>query len=174
MTALHAPGGKTDGASRKTTRTRMLVALPVAAAAAVFAVLGVDGVPARAQAQSVSPRSWAATDYRVPTRDQVVNAGTRVGLVCGLSPGGTAVTSLLMRTANAPTLNPADASALACILGAPAGATCDQLKECFGGEAPIPVMPTCDGDTLRTYILDKAGSKKVAAIAACRAFGASC
>lgn len=126
--------------------------------------------PRATAAPTPSPRDWAKQDLRVPSDAMIVKATLRHAMICNLPPSGSVVAGLLARATNGPKLNPAQATSLACALGAPSGATCAQLGECTGAGGPVGTQGTCDGSTLRVTTTHDQQPMAVA----CPAFGQAC
>lgn len=159
-----------------------LLRSPKAIAATIIPIfLGVGALllgNGRTQAQTVeiNPRDWASKDYRVTRTDDLVRAYARFSVLCGIPYGGKLVTGGLTRAANQSVLMDAEATVLACVLGAPHDATCDQVVGCYGGrpstgQGPVPY---CDGDLLRGRVVTARSKESNEATVACKSQGGKC
>lgn len=120
------------------------------------------------------PRDWASKDFRNGSRTEIARSFARVLVTCGADAPETPefASGVLLQAANDPTIDMRTATLMACALGAPSTATCDELRICAGLDAPaLPSgAPACSGPLLRFPSVDGTSSTAVS----CSAFGADC
>lgn len=148
---------------------RLLLVVPV------LATLFVTTVDGSQQAAAGSAATWVLTDRSRANRHDVVWASAKLAAVChdhGFGRSAWPMLSVLSSTYRA---NLAIGTRLACILDAPATASCGDLAECAGQAASLVDAPfgKCNGSTLLRTQTRLAGKGSPEAIA-CGAFGQSC
>jgi hypothetical protein len=155
---------------------RLRIALATVLVSFAGVMFFVGGRPAVAgPTAGTSPRAWANRDLRQPTRAELVRAMTRLSLVCGFAPGGPTATGVVLQAANAGKIPAHEATVYACLLGAPDGATCAELQECWGyTQGGSPNEPFCDGSLLRSSVSHRESQTRAPAAIACHAFGETC
>ncbi len=123
---------------------------------------------------SLDPRLWAQNDYRIPTKKDLIKAAIRFELICGANASQMA-SGLGLQAANVPSLPGHLALAVSCALGAPQGATCDELAQCTGQSSAPPSLTRsqCDGGLLRYTHRTPQGEDMVVGTS-CRAQGEQC
>ena len=120
------------------------------AAVAAIVVVALRGSPerqAKADPPILGPRAWGAIETRTISPDLARRALIRFASLCEATQAGIVASGPLLQYANGGTLPNPEATLVACALGAPADATCAQLRECTGekpGEPP-PSAAVCVG-----------------------------
>jgi hypothetical protein len=121
-------------------------------------------------------RYWAHQDLRVASVSSAVRGWTRVNMTCNIPISNKFLSSAALRVLNFPVTAQLDATILACALGAPPDATCEQLQQCTTATEEVdPRVPYCEGSTLRVKVPDRKDPKdEDGAGIACHAFGNHC
>lgn len=138
------PSRNFGGAPRPTGRAVLVLAL------GVLVLVAMRAGPvrqAKADPPVLGPAAWGTVDARLAAPDLVRRALIRYAVLCKTPLPSAVAGGPMVAYANVGLVSGPAATLVSCALGAPAEATCEQLRACTGeqpGEPPPP-KPACSG-----------------------------